>query len=96
MNAYLNWGRWVVDCPNPGCLSAMAVDAGSAGTVCMCRDVEICDHGPACLAIIRPVWPDDLELIEAVLAGRPRRNRNWIPGETVAGLELENLMHGVT
>jgi hypothetical protein len=42
------------------------------------------------------VWPADPEGIEALLAMRPaRKNRNWLPGETLQELLAENAAHNV-
>lgn len=83
MQAYFNWGRWVVDCPT--CNSAEQMQPKAA--VFYCRE---CGHtGPV-------EWPENPAEIEEVLAKRPKRdNRNWRPGETLEALRLENVLHGV-
>jgi hypothetical protein len=44
----------------------------------------------------RPVaLPAEREAIEAVLSVRPEENRNWVPGETVDDLLVENAAHGL-
>ena len=95
--AFMSWGRWVANCP-AGCgnaehygpdpetghiggLSRASFTCGSAGHGC----------GLTCAA----VWPDNIVDIEAMLAGRPMRNRNWTPGETPQDLLAENLEHGI-
>ena len=81
--AYVNWGRWVVNCPN--CNSAELAAPGAAAF--HCRE---CGYADGVL------WPADLAAIEAALSKRPdARNRNWCPGETVEQLSLENVVHGL-
>jgi len=41
-------------------------------------------------------FPEDRATIEAILLLRPNpANRNWLPGETLADLVLENVVHGI-
>lgn len=83
--AYANWGRWVADCPHPYCDSALGVALGEA--VFRCRE---CDTAADL------VWPANVWDIATVLAMRPHpKTRNWVPGETLEDLVLENLAHGV-
>lgn len=86
--AYANWGRWVCDCPK--CNSAELVkEFGRPPRIQSFRCTE-CGFAET-LAL-----PDDPDAIEAVLVKRPKRdNRNWRPGETLADLILENVVHGV-
>ena len=93
MNAYLNHGRWIVDCSADDCRAVLFADR----TVCECRDESVCDH-PAipCGAPIVAVFPDNKADIDALMRRRPRRmNRNWTPGESTADLKRENLLQGV-
>lgn len=80
VQARVNHGRWIVDCP--ACPSAVL-----AGVTFRCAE---CGYGPAPVA-----WPEEAALIEAALAPRLLENRNWLPGETVFDLERENALHGV-
>lgn len=88
IDAYMNHGRWVADCPAEGCgFSALA----GSHLDCPAHDV------------VRVVWPTDLEReeIEAELNLRPvdplvgAKHANWRPGETVESLRAENVEHGV-
>ncbi|WP_326564562.1 hypothetical protein [Micromonospora peucetia] len=97
--AYLNWGRWVADCPGPACTSAVALQHGQTTAGCIeCH-------------LVAPVrWPDDVPDLERVLWRRPEpANRNWFPlehpfalaaglphGQTVADLEAESAENGVS
>ena len=91
--AYLNHGRWVVDCPAEDCEAVLFADR----TTCECRDVSVCEHSNVpCGVPLRVVFPTNRVDIDRLLGSRPRRNRNWIPSESVAALKAENLLHGVS
>ena len=86
MNAlvYHNHGRWVADCPADQCSEAHTVTPGD-GFVCV-----------NCGATSKLKWPLNMEQIDRVLSTRPvPETRNWLPGETVTGLERENVEHKV-
>ncbi len=91
MNAWLNHGRWVVDCSADDCEAVLFADRAA----CECRDQSVCEH-PAipCGSPIVATFPADRSDIDGVMCQRPRRNRNW-ETETVAELKRENLLHGV-
>lgn len=91
--AYLNHGRWVVECPRDGCANAYL--ARTAPKRCECVSVEVCTHSEQCDQIIDVVTPDNRRAIELAVSTRPYANRNWRPGETVELLEAENIEHGV-
>lgn len=94
--AYLNYGRWVVDCPHFGCHGAMKVIVGTTRIECNCQDDLVCEHGDVCSRPIEPLFPDDSARIMEIVAQRPRRaNRNWLPGETAVDLVAENVEHMV-
>lgn len=83
---YLNHGRWVVECAY--CPSAEAVAIGA--TTFVCRNQQ-CTHY---LEAQSCVLPDNATDIEEVVMFRPdAKNRNWVPGETVETLLIENLTH---
>ena len=89
--AYLNHGRWVVDCSAGDCQAVLFADRA----VCECRDVSVCDHPSIpCGVPIVVMFPDDRVSIDRVMIRRPRRNRNW-NSETIADLKRENMIHGV-
>ena len=92
MNAWLNHGRWVVDCLDGDCLAVLFADRAA----CVCRDESVCEHATIpCGAPIEATFPPRRADIDRLLNPRPRRNRNWSPGETLADLKAENLLHGV-
>lgn len=71
--AYINEGRWVADCPQPGCACAEKLTPGQF--VYSCGD-------PSCLAMAEVTWPPALEAhnVWAVLQERPNLAvRNWYP-----------------
>ena len=85
--AYVNHGRWVADCPQPGCTGAMMVTEQQP-MHCGNRD---CGGGPWTVA-----FPAERQQIEVLLLLRPvDRNRNWRPGESLAALRAENAEHGL-
>lgn len=83
--AYVNHGRWVADCPTPGCGGAMLVLRGGEFLCGTCFNAEIGGE-------YRPIeWPADPEAIEALLVVRPLPvHMNWAPGEPLAVLAAEN------
>ena len=82
MNAYVNHGRWVMDCPTPYCNEAHHAEPGQPVT---CQ---------GCSQTYTPRFPPDAALIDAVLSRRVVvETRNWLPGETVQRLESENAEH---
>ena len=92
MTAFVNHGWWIVPCSADDCRAILFADR----SVCECRDESVCDHPtiPCGVPIeaTLPAWRGD---IDRLLTTRPRRNRNWSPGETLADLKAENLLHGV-
>ena len=92
MNAYVNHGRWIVDCSADDCRAVVFADRST----CECRDESVCDHPSIpCGVPIEATFPDERINIDRLLNSRPHRvNRNW-DLETVAELKAENLLHGV-
>jgi hypothetical protein len=89
--AYVNHGRWVVDCPF-GCGSAQMASRSDRRFFC----VECGHRGDG--RWLPVVWPSDLEVqtVEAVLDARPdMATRNWRPGEPIDALVAENAGHGL-
>ena len=85
--AFVNRGRWLVSCP--WCPSAQNASRQDHRFFC----VE-CSHRANGGRWIRVVWPANTADIELLLGQRiDPRNRNWTPGETLAGLIAENMEH---
>jgi len=81
-----NWGRWVVNCASPACASAMQVWPGQEWVRCADCATLAADL----------IWPADPDGIEILLSMRPAEwNRNWLPGETLEDLLVENVAHGI-
>lgn len=83
--AYVNHGRWVVDCP----------DCRNAQLACRTDHRFMCNEcgNIAVGKLWRPViWPANARGIEAMLQNRPSVNQNWYPEESKTGLAIENLM----
>lgn len=86
VHARVNWSRWIADCGNPACTSALAIPAGCLAMRCW-----------DCGFITGPIlWPPDPDGVEALLAMRPdETTRNWAYPETLNDLLAENLAHGI-
>jgi hypothetical protein len=90
-------GRWSADCPLCGsaemwgrCQDGSV--GGLDGAAFRCRDEAFYGGcGLRCAAD----WPPNVADIEAMTAARPPHARNWNPGETLADLLEENVMHGL-
>ena len=81
VTAYVNHGRWVIDC-----------DCGAGNSVHPDWKLACCLECGAIRTNI--VFPAEIREIERTLASRKRQaNRNWRPGETVATLKAENAAH---
>lgn len=89
--AYVNHGRWCVDCPF-GCGSAQYASRADRRFFCIeCGN----DSTSGWVTVIWPA-PLDIAAIEAALGVRPQvATRNWQPGETVADLLAENQARGL-
>ena len=82
--AYVNHGRWVADCP----------DCNNAQLACKTDHRFLCDEcGNVVIGRLwRPVeWPADVQRIENLLTERPVANQNWVPGENLPLLAIDNL-----
>jgi hypothetical protein len=89
--ARINAGRWIVDCPVPGCNEATMAMRGMRFVCPNCLNATNEGHA------YDVVFPDESagHEIESVLASRPvPRTRNWRPGETIDFLRGENAAHG--
>lgn len=104
--AYINHGRWVVECQcgnaveavprpvtHPGHSAPHQIRVGQKRYRCEPWGVEA-DPSGFCGSTYTVIWPRNARRIVAVLNYRPRHNQNWRPGETVALLVAENLEHG--
>lgn len=83
--AQANWGRWAVACGTGWCTNAWMPELGDETWRCgVCGlDTEI-------------EWPPDPIAIEAILLMRPDPNtRNWVPGELLDDLVMQNAEHGI-
>ena len=80
--AYNNHGRWVAECATKYCTEAHLVEPGDRFVCANCdRSYDV-------------VFPDAKHLIDAALERRVvPETRNWVPGETVQDLIVENEQH---
>jgi len=83
VEAQVNHGRWLAICPR--CPNAIMLSRDALLFLC-----DNCGEG-----WLDVTWPLNREEIEATLQPRENEvNRNWIPGETVADLQIENAVNG--
>lgn len=88
VDARVDWGRWVWDCPTPGCGEAqIASDTDHRGFCVGCFN-----GGDGWWPV---VFPAPRRQIEELLGRRPLAARNWRTGETLLSVQVENLAHGV-
>lgn|SRR3990167_4592862 len=94
--ARINHGRWLIDCPNADCNSAIV--ASEVTKVFICPD---CGSPENAGKWYQAVFPIDKKEIETELLKRPARdgfraiNRNWSRSETVMDLKEENKQRGI-
>lgn len=88
VEAYVNHGRWIVECPD--CASALLACHTDARFLCYeCGNIANGGHW-------RPVaFPRKADVIDQLLMARPEKNRNWRPGETLKQLRAENTVMGL-
>ena len=84
MQAYINHGRWLVKCE---CGGAEKVWEEGWIMCCSCFNEK---HGNK---YRKTKFPKNRRQIEELLILRPMRNRNWMLGESIKQLKLENTMH---
>lgn len=86
--AHASYGSWVALCGRPDrCSWGEALQRFQSGFIC-----------PACGAATEVIWPEPgiVAGVERLLMMRPHfKNRNWVPGETLHDLMLENGANGV-
>lgn len=85
VDAYVNHGRWVGDCPF--CPSASMVSPDDPRFFC-----AECANAAVGGQYVPVAFPADVERIENELVQRPvAANRNWQPGETATDLAAETV-----
>ena len=89
LKAYINHGRWVVDCPY--CSGAEHVDPDDKSFFCFNCGMEHNGNRPQ--PVTFPLKATRLK-IEEVLVTRPIENRNWTK-ETLAELQRVNIKNGL-
>ncbi len=89
IEALVNHSNWLVRCPNPDCSEVTMVDQGE---LYWCPNCGSADNDFAPRTVI---FPSHIKTITTLLAKRPRQNRNWEPGETLAQLKRENKERGL-
>ena len=92
--AHISHGRWVADCPTPGCHSADYVSPDDPRMFCV-----RCENLAAEGKWVKVDFPRSsvIDRIEQELLKRPlAENRNWFPYESLKDLQRENAEHEVT
>lgn len=88
VEAYVNEGRWVVDCPT--CAGAQLACLSDPRFMCNeCGNAEV---GGRFRPVVLPV-ARTREALARILEPRPTANQHWRPGETLADLRRENRAH---
>ena len=94
--AEINHGRWIGNCPTPGCNGALVVSHETPYFMCpYCRNFS---NGGKWYEV---KFPNEKKDIETLLLRRPAwdgfaaKNRNWKVGETIADLGKENTDRGI-
>lgn len=90
VNAYVNHGRWIAECPVSSCGGAVIADPVDLLFICY-------QCGKGWYNVIFPPFKTG---IERLLLLRPRvgnhpKTRNWLPTQTLADLIRENQEEGI-
>lgn len=76
--AFFDYGRWVADCPSPGCTNALALEPGQKTWLCRWVNPNT-GNVIGCGTAAPLVWPADRADIEASLIGLPESAQHWKP-----------------
>lgn len=93
--AFVSGGIWVADCPRPWCVHADHYGPGPmTGRIGgLTEKTFTCLY---CGLVCEAVWPPNAEDIVRLLKQRPQpETRNWLPGEHIDELLMENIAHGL-
>lgn len=72
--AFMSWGVWVANCPNPDCTNAMGLEPGQARFACWVPSgVGVCG------TTADVEWPADVPAIDLEVQGEAPQNQNWEP-----------------
>lgn len=93
VEAHINHGRWITDCPSDDCTGAEIVSfINPVFFCCECRNAEW-EHKP--LPVLLPTSEIRAQ-VESYLVARPSpATRNWRSIETTKQLRDENRAHGI-
>jgi hypothetical protein len=79
--AVINAGRWLVECPLPGCNGAQYASVTDRRFWCV-----DCQNEAVNQKWIGVKWPENPNELELALLKRPKSAQNWLPGETTEDL----------
>ena len=94
VSAYVNQGRWVVQCPNRSCGGALVVSKEQRVFIC-----HACGSPENGVQWYNVTFPPSLAVVERLLLLRPSPDplhaphRNWDPGESLDDLRRQNREH---
>ena len=86
--ASINAGRWIVNCPFPGCRSAQLASVLDRRFFC----VE-CNSSAVGGKWVEVEWPNSPEGVEQWVVHRPAEAQHWLPGETRAMIIEQDKEH---
>jgi hypothetical protein len=93
--AWCSMSYWVATCPRPWCINTEWHGPGPVTGRVGGLGAEVF-HCLRCGLSCPADWPDNRDDIERLLTVRPMpETRNWLPGETLEDLFLENVTHGL-
>ena len=99
LRAYINHGRWMVECPLQGCEHAVIASMEEPVFFCSaCGNVGNDGHS---FGVVFPRWWRALErelIKRPIPMGKTRMSastRNWRPGESLNDIKRENIAHKV-
>ena len=84
---------WIVDCPTGDGGAELVNFDDLRFFCCACRNASW-KHRP--LEIVVPELAERLEIEQTLLKRPDVTTRNWLPGESIDDLKVDNLVHGVT
>ena len=95
VQAYINHGRWIVECSADGCNNALI--ASRLTPLFVCTDCGSAENDHHWYAVEFPAERTEIEEIllrrNALHPFRKAPTRNWLPGETPDDLRKENFEH---
>jgi len=83
--AVINAGRWLVQCPFPGCNGAQYASLTDQRFWCI-----DCQNQAVSQKWVEVKWPENTDALELALSNRPKSAQNWLPGESIEDLARQD------